>query len=444
MVRFLYIWILVFFTFSVSAQKIDAFAKATTSKKKVLLEQGFRVKVKAYSSTWFAKPLVFDNIQMEGAFVQSFKRTLSSMETVNKKKYASLEFYYIVFPYQAGELTFPALEIKANIPPEGDYKGQDITLRTEALTILVEDVPKGYDEERWMVANDVRLKNSWSEDINSLKIGDVLIRKVTTNANGTLPSFIDAPEVMKVDFASQYSQEPEFTDLRDDKSVNGKRLDTYSYLLEEEGEFTIPAVEISWYHPALGKFYKRELPEYQIKVSSNPALASLHQLRDSLNALNPIFNQEMIDSEEAFDWNNLLRYGLYLLVFIFVLFGVWKVGIRVKQHLNLKKIAYQNSEAFWFDKMMKQKDEKSLLVQVYFWLNRTRLATDEKTISHLAKDDHDFETETQKLKSSFFDSSKNTSGDVKKIKTKTQEWRLQNKRKSEKKLSKNELQDLNP
>ena len=96
MVRYLYIWILVFFTFSVNAQKIDAFAKATSSKKKVLLEQGFRVKVKAYSSTWFAKPLVFDNIQMEGAFVQSFKRTLSSMETVNKKKYASLEFYYIV------------------------------------------------------------------------------------------------------------------------------------------------------------------------------------------------------------------------------------------------------------------------------------------------------------------------------------------------------------
>jgi len=65
MVRFIYIWILVFFTFNLSAQKIDAFATAKTSKKKVLLEQGFKVKVKAYSSTWFAKPLSFDNIQME-------------------------------------------------------------------------------------------------------------------------------------------------------------------------------------------------------------------------------------------------------------------------------------------------------------------------------------------------------------------------------------------
>lgn len=440
----MYIWILVFFTFSVSAQKIDAFAKASSSKKKVLLEQGFRVKVKAYSSTWFAKPLVFDNIQMEGAFVQSFKRTLSSMETVNKKKYASLEFYYIVFPYQTGELTFPALEIKASIPPEGDYKGQDIILRTEALSILVENIPKGYDEERWMVANDVRLKNSWSEDINTLKIGDVLIRKITTNANGTLPSFIDAPEVMEVDFASLYSQEPEFTDLRDDKSVNGKRLDTYSYLLEEEGEFIIPALEISWYNPALGKFYKRELPEYQIKVSSNPELASLHQLRDSLNALNPIFNQELTETEEVFEWKTWFRYGVYLIILIFVLFGVWKVVKRVKNHVHLKKIAYQNSEAFWFDKMMKQKDEKSLLVQLYFWLNRTHLTADEKTISHLAKDDQDYAKETEKLKSSFFDSSKNTRGDVKKIKAKTQEWRLEQKKKSEKKVSKNELQNLNP
>ncbi len=444
MVRFIYIWILVFFTLNLSAQKIDAFATAKSSKKKVLLEQGFKVKVKAYSSTWFTKPLEFDNIQMEGAFVQTFKRTLSSMSTVNKKKYASLEFYYIVFPYQTGELTFPAIEIKANIPPEGDYKGQDIILKTEALTILVEEVPNGYDEEKWMVATDVRLENSWSEDLSQVKIGDVLIRKITTRANGTLPSFIDAPAVEEVQFASLYAQEPTFTDLRDDKSVNGKREDTYSYLLEKEGEFTIPSLEVSWFNPALGKFYKRELPEYKIMVLPNPEMASLHQLRDSLNALNPVFNDEMVQEEEAFDWKKGLKYGFYAIILVFLLLGLWKTVIGVYKHYRVKRLVYEESESYYFDKLMKQKTEKSLLVQLYSWLNRTPLPSDEKTISHLAKGDSEYEKESEKLKASLFDSSKKSSGNIRIIQTKTKYWRIQNLLKPKKKKAENELQDLNP
>jgi len=366
------------------------------------------------------------------------------MSTVNKKKYASLEFYYIVFPYQTGELTFPALEIKASIPPEGDYKGQDIILKTEAFTVLVEEVPNGYDEEKWMVANDVRLNNSWSEDLSQVRIGDVLTRNITTNAKGTLPSFIDEPNVVEVEFASLYAQEPEFTDLRDDKSVNGKRVDRYSYLLEKEGEFTIPAVEVSWFNPALGKFYKRELPEYKILVLPNPEMASLHQLRDSLNALNPVFNDEMVQEEEAFDWKLWLRYGLYAIILIFLLLGVWKVVKRVNKHQKAKRLAYQNSEAFWFHMLMKQNNEKSLLVQLYAWLNRTPLSHDEKTISHLAEGDAAFKTESEKLKALFFDSSKKSSGDIKTIKSKTQNWRMENLLKPKNKKSKNKLQELNP
>lgn len=444
MVRFLYIWILVFLAFNLNAQKIDAFATAKTSKKKVLLEQGFKVKVKAYSSTWFAKPLQFDNIQMEGAFVQSFKRTLSSMSTVNKKKYASLEFYYIVFPYQTGELTFPALEIKANIPPEGDYKGQDIILKTEAFSVMVEEVPNGYEEEKWMVASDVSIKNSWSEDLTQLKVGDVLKRSITTRANGTLPSFIDAPSVEDVDFASLYTQEPEFIDLRDDKSVNGKRVDTYSYLLEEEGEFTISAVEVSWFNAALGKSYKRELPEYKITVLPNPEMASLHQLRDSLNALNPAFNNEIPQQEEAFDWKVALTYGVYAFIIIILLLTLLKIAVRVNKHQKAKRLAFENSEAYWFHKFTKQRNEKSALVKLYAWLNRTNLPSDEKTIRQLTIGDTEFETETEKLKASFFTSSKKPSANLKTIKSKTQMWRMLHQKISKHKKYNNELKNLNP
>ena len=68
-------------------------------------------------------PLQFSNLQIDNAFIIPFTRTLSSMTYINNKGYATLTFYYLVFPYETGDILIPPLEITATTPPEGDYKG---------------------------------------------------------------------------------------------------------------------------------------------------------------------------------------------------------------------------------------------------------------------------------------------------------------------------------
>lgn len=414
MVRLALISILILLAYELDGQ-VDAFARASVDKNKVLLEQPVKIKVSAHSATWFASPLNIANLQVEGAFVQSFKRTQSSIQYINNKKYASLEFHYILFPYREGELIFPALNIQTNIPPEGDYKGQPVTLTTEAITITVEPIPEKADADHWLVATNASIKNEWSAPINNLKVGDVLGRTITIRAEGTLPSFIDEPDVGLVDFASLYPSEPSFYDERDAQTAKGRRVDFYSYLLEKAGEFTLPEVEVIWWNPYLGRYYSRKLPEYKLQISENEDLLALTQLKDSLDALNMTALMES-EEEEEFNWLDFLKRGALLILIaaaLWLLYG----GVRiVMQKTKARKHKKLNSEAYLFRIMLKQENKEDLINHMYHWIKRTEAGSENPTLNPLNDLDQELGKEISELKKAVYSDKQSSSFNLSNLK----------------------------
>ncbi len=380
------------------AQSIDAFAQAKSNRSSVLVEQPIKVTVTVFTATWFTQPLQIENLQVEGAFVQSFKQTQSAIKYVAKKKYAALEFYYIVFPYRDGELEFPALNIITETPAEGDFKGKRVTLNTKALKINVKPIPKDADEEHWLVASNARISGKWNQNINSIQVGDVLKRTITISANGTLPSFIDEPQIDDVPFGNIYTSEPKYLDDRDNKSVNGRRIDTYSYLLEKEGEFTIPEVELTWYNPYVGKFYKRKLSEVKINIAENADMASLVSLRDSLNALNPIVSNETLASEEEPNYKYWILRGIYLVIGLVVLSILILISKNILRSIKRRRASFKNSEAFWFKKLMKQANEKAFLKVIYQWLDHSDRKNMDNTLKGFSRGNETLNKSLSKLK----------------------------------------------
>ncbi|WP_430817845.1 BatD family protein [Carboxylicivirga sp. RSCT41] len=443
MVKFLCISTLIILITDIKAQNIDAFATARVNTRKVVIEQPVKVSVKAYSSTWFTQPLSFGNLQVEGAYIQAFKRTQSSIEYINGKKYAALEFYYVVFPYTSGEITFPELALSTSIPPEGDYKGQPVTLRTKAISITVEPAPEDAEPGRWLVASDARVSNEWSLKLNKLKVGDVVSRKITTRASGTLPTFIDEPLVEQVDFASIYTSEPEFIDDRDHKSVNGRRIDTYSYLLEEAGEFTIPELEISWWNPYMQRFYKRKLPAYTLTVQPNDDLAELELLKDSLQALKPSFNDDTAETAEA-DSKPYKKYIIAALIGLVLLYMIIKTAIYLRKRIIKQRLQYVSSERYWFNRLLRQKNRHRFIAAIYSWIDHLNLLPGKQTFKAISSKDEKLKEALQELNQSVYSSkAKNKQTNIARIKS-----RLRQNRKrytsSNSDIKAVSLNDLNP
>ena len=435
MVKKLFILFALFIVYNAEAQ----FATATLSKKKVVLEEPVKVKIKVFSPTWFASPLTFSNLQLNGAFIQSFSQTIPGISTINKKKYATLEFYYILFPYQEGELIFPEITLTASIPPEGGYQGKPTTLKTKPITIQVSPVPKNADADHWLVANDVTIANKWSNDLKTAKVGDVIKREITIHAKGTLPSFIDEPEIGTVNFASIYASEPNFIDARDNSTTNGKRIDTYSYLMEEIGEFTIPEVEITWWNPHVSKFYKRKLPDYKITISENTDLASLAKIRDSLYALNrPILTIEA-EEEAKLNYKEWIKTGVKIILIILLILILIKILKKINNRFKRKQDRYLDSEKYWFHKVLKEKGGKGLLNSLYSWLDRSTIKIESKTLTAISKEDKELKPEFEALKKELFSSGDKSKYNTGKIKKELIKWKKVNKDKKNKKADLPEL-----
>ncbi len=357
-------------TIPANAQSTNAFARVSISPREGVVRQPYKVTIRVYSSTWFASPLQFTNLQIENAFIIPFTRTVSGIDYINNKKYASLTFYYLVFPYNTGKLEIPELVINASIPPEGEYKGQPVTIRTKAQTVKVYPIPVDKNEPIELVASNVTIQENWSRPLTDLKVGDVLERTITIRANNTLPSLIPPMELSRPGHVSIYADAPDLQDKRTSNGVNGVRVEKYSYLFEEEGEVLIPEEEVVWWNPTSKKPYRRALNEQTLQIAANPDLALLKSLKDSLQAL--AAPQTMEVENKKVPW---IKLGILLVAAVLILYLLFRLTRKFVQRYKQKNAAYKQSEAYEFKQLQATLDRGNsaeVLRALYRWFDKAR------------------------------------------------------------------------
>ncbi len=270
-------------------------ASVSLSRTSVYTGQPFRVTITVWTRTWFTAPLQFGNMQIPGSFMVPFDDPQPGMFAIGKTQYPGIQFYYIVIPYQTGEFTVPPLEITAQSPPEGSSTGRKVVIHTGEHKFTVRDVPSGLKgSAAWLVAKHVTLTERWSPAPENLKTGDVLKRTLTITASGTLPQFIpDLSPQEKVDWASTYPDPAVLHDTKEGGDVEGRSVQTITYLLEKAGEFTLPAIELSYWNPVTARAGRATVKAREFTVAENPDLGILTTLRDSLDAANkPVANPD--------------------------------------------------------------------------------------------------------------------------------------------------------
>lgn len=350
------------------------FATMQVNTKNIYKQQPIKATLTVYTSTWFTDAPDLGNFNVPNSFVLPFKRTVSGIQYVDKKQYSTLTFFYLIFPYETGEIIIPDMDITISTPPEGDFKGISRKLTTQSITINVKDAPKSFAGTNWLVAKNGYISEKWNKSLSEVKVGDVIERTITIRATGTLPSFIPPSQINDVSWASIYPKEPLLKDTRTREDANGVRIEKYRYLLEKEGTFEIEPLTVYWWNPYLNKQYSRSSKEQTIVVKPNPNLGMLTTMRDSLQTKLPSINQD--DKDEAFSFLGLSLKNL-LLIMIGVLISTWlllKITMHYRKALRERKKQYLKSEKYWFDRVLKthNKGNKEQLNAIYNWLLRRK------------------------------------------------------------------------
>jgi hypothetical protein len=362
------------------------FCEVSLNKSSVYVGEPVEVKISVFTSTWFTRGIDLGNIKVNGAF-SVYARPVSTSVVREGQTYSGVQLIYNVFPYSEKDLVFPSLDIAVETPPEGGYKGERRVIKSPEKRIRVKPIPAGFSEDDWLVTKGLSISDNWQGDLKNVKVGDVLVRRITRVAQGTVSELIPPVQWDSIAGVSLYKTRGSVENNKSRTDISATRVESMRFLFEQEGEVVLPALVFNWYDPVQKQLFKRTLNEMTIQVQPNPDLGVLESVRDSLFLAQEEDMQES-EGEEAMRILGLSPGGFAVVLLLGIIFAfVLSVLIRrLARFIQARREAYRKSEAYYFrdfKRAARGQDLGAATQALYRWIDELHLQ--EPSIAYFVK-----------------------------------------------------------
>ena len=236
--------------------------------------------------------------------------------------------------------------------------------------------PNDIQTDKWLAAYRVTLSERWTPDLDNLKTGDVLERHITIQASGSLAAMIPPIEQDEVEFGSIYQKQPTLANRQLSSSFSGTRKETWTYLLESEGDFEIPQIEYSWYSLRTRSSNSEVLESRKITIAPNPDMDFILSMQDSLNALMAA-QEPGLPVAESFSFMGLNWWQLMVVVVLVAVLIFWlsKIVKKLLHYSKRRKELELQSEAHYFSlfrEAVRNGTELEVWRQLMLWYDHFR------------------------------------------------------------------------
>ncbi len=282
----------------------------------VYLGQRVRLIVDVGTDTWFTSAPRYPELNLDGAIAlmpEGFGINFTERE--GGKTWALQRQRYVLFPQRVGELTIPPVEIPLAVSADG-RPGSMQVVSTPPVTINVVAPPGAADVPAFVTTPRLAVSEDWDRDFDDLKVGDAITRTITQRADDVFALVLPAIEFADVEGFGTYPATPDLDDRADRGRYSATRIDRVTYVMQADGEFVLPAVELHWFDPERRRMVTETLEAVEFSVAPNPD-AMLGA--DEVEADEPAYDIEAL-LRSALDWLagnihwlTLLAGALYLL-----------------------------------------------------------------------------------------------------------------------------------
>lgn len=248
------------------------FLRVSISPKQAIVGQAVRVTVDVMVPNFFTGAPDFPEFELDNAIVVLSGDTPEHINlTVHGKFFAGIRRTYSMYPEQSGSFTLPPAEIHvpyAAHPPETTVANLPLPPGRFEAVIPAEAQNLDY----FLPTTALRLSQKWSTSLKGLRVGDTFDRTITVTTVRMQAMFIpplalEAPDGLRI-----YPANPVVEDEKTDRGVfvEGRRVERATYLIEKEGQYTLPKIELQWWDLSAGRIRVGTLPEITINAAANP------------------------------------------------------------------------------------------------------------------------------------------------------------------------------
>jgi hypothetical protein len=236
----------------------------------VYLGQRTDLIIEVRTDSWFTTAPKYPELKLPGAITlmpDSFGVNTTTRE--GGITWAGQRRRYVVFPQRPGELIVPPIELSLAVATNG--KAGAITKAvTPPITISVAVPPGSETVASFLTSESYRIQERWDGDSDNLQVGDAITRTITQTADGVFALVLPTVAFLPIDGLAVYPTTPELSDKTNRGQYSATRVDSVTYVLEEEGDFTLPPVETHWFDIRSGTMRSETLESLNIAVLTNP------------------------------------------------------------------------------------------------------------------------------------------------------------------------------
>ena len=364
--------------------RIDAFAEPEGD---IYLGQRVRLIVDVRTDTWFTSAPRYPELKIEGAIAllpEAFGVNFTERE--RGTTWAGQRQRYVLFPQRVGELTIPPIDVPLAVSTDGSA-GEAQVVTTPGVTINVVAPPGSADVPAFVTTPRLRVTEEWDGDFENLKVGDAITRRITQSADDVFALLLPAVEFADIEGFGVYPGTPQLDDRVARGSYTARRTDQVTYVMQTEGDYEIPEVEIHWFDLGKKTMVTETLDALEVTVLPNPDAV--------LGQEEPAIEEPTLGIEEAlrsaFDWLAANIHWLTLLAG--VLYGLHRLWRRFVpgwiSSLREAQERRRQSEARYFDELIRavrSGDEDQAVACFWRWADRLPSPSAPLTLAALAGD----------------------------------------------------------
>ena len=321
----------------------ELYLEIETNKESVYVQEQLLFTVRLYYTINGIRNPQFTELEMEDSVIQLIGSPNQYEKLIDGERYGVYEKRYVIFPQRSGPLEVPDILFRGEVTDGSsnfvfrNLNTRRVTAFIEGITINVLERPSAVQsDDFWLPVSNLTLEESWSTDLNSLKVGDSLVRTVTMTADGLDGAVLPPFSPTEIEGLNLYPDPAEIERTFVEGAIVGTRIEVTSMVPVDSGNIVIPEISIPWWNIDTDQIEATVIPATSLviatitgEIPAEQTVASTENLEELLSQL-PVVDQEMIDAQAQAEFIEVEAAWLSYTIaaaFIIVMFSIYKLII---------------------------------------------------------------------------------------------------------------------
>lgn len=242
----------------------------------VMVGQPVTLTVEILVPTWFLKapkfPTFLDVPNAIAEYLEGSNVNLS--ERIGSDTWAGLSRQYRVYPQLPGKVEIPPVEISIVYALPDTRPSEPLTVSSRPQTVTARIPSQAADLGYFISTSKFTLEQALDPDPKDLKVGESLTRTITMTVAESSTMMLPPVTFKPIEGLAVYPAPPIIKDTGGERGEAriGTRVDEATYIVEEEGDYALPEIELQWWDLGAGRLRAAKLPSIAFNAVPNPDL----------------------------------------------------------------------------------------------------------------------------------------------------------------------------